>query len=56
VATTTHIIFYNRKTLKQRYKALHLQENIYSLEASHNGRVVAMVGDNVVKMWDTVNL
>ena len=55
VATKYHIIFYDIKTLQIKFKALHGQDNVYGLEASHDGKVVAMVGDNIVKMWKSAN-
>ena len=55
VATRYHIIFYDIDSLDIKYKALHEQMNVYGLEASHDGKIVAMVGDNIVKMWNSAN-
>ena len=55
VATKYHIIFYDRDTLEIQFKTRHKQENVYDLEASHDGKIVAMVGDNIVKMWNAAN-
>lgn len=53
VATKYHVIFYDNN-LKIKHKALHNQIDIYDLNSSPDSKIVAMVGDNTVLMWDTV--
>ena len=52
VATKNHIIFYSID-LQEKKKILHEQQNVYDLTSSHDGGLVAIVGDNQVLLWET---
>lgn len=39
--------------LRERYRVLHGLRDVYELGASRDGRLVCLVGDNSVLLWDT---
>lgn len=53
VTTIYHVIFYDTR-MQLKFKALHGLQDIYDLSSSPDGRLVVLVGDNKLLVWDSV--